>query len=130
MGAGRSVIFAASMRPASMVVIAAAGPTLLPGTGYNFSMPAVSLDSRVSISEDAVFRELGGESVIVHLDSGIYYGLDPVGTRVWQLIDAHGQLKPVFEAALDEFDVEPARLEEDLLRLVTELASRRLVVVR
>jgi hypothetical protein len=53
-----------------------------------------------------------------------------VGTRVWQLIDAHGQLKPVFEAALDEFDVEPARLEEDLLRLVTELASRRLVVVR
>jgi hypothetical protein len=90
----------------------------------------VSLDSRVSISEDAVFRELGGESVIVHLDSGIYYGLDPVGTRVWQLIDAHGQLKPVFEAALDEFDVEPARLEEDLLRLVTELASRRLVVVR
>jgi hypothetical protein len=93
-------------------------------------MPAVSLDSRVSISEDAVFRELGGESVIVHLDSGIYYGLDPVGTRVWQLIDAHGQLKPVFEAALDEFDVEPARLEEDLLRLVTELASRRLVVVR
>jgi hypothetical protein len=93
-------------------------------------MPAVSLDSRVSISEDAAFRELGGESVIVHLDSGIYYGLDPVGTRVWQLIDAHGQLKPVFDAALEEFDVEPARLEEDLLRLVTELASRRLVVVR
>jgi hypothetical protein len=90
----------------------------------------LSLDSRVSVSDDAVFRELGGESVIVNLDSGIYYGLDPVGTRFWQLIDAHGQLNSVFEAALEEFDVEPERLQHDLLQLVTELVSRQLVVVR
>lgn len=91
---------------------------------------AVSLDSRVSISEDAVFRELEGEAVIVHLDSGMYYGLNPVGTRLWQLIDAHGQLQPVFDAALEEFEVEPERLQRDLLQLVSELASRQLVVVR
>jgi hypothetical protein len=91
---------------------------------------AVSLDSRVSISEDAVFRELEGEAVIVHLDSGMYYGLDPVGTRLWQLIDTHGQLQPVFDAALEEFEVEPERLQRDLLQLVSELASRQLVVVR
>jgi Coenzyme PQQ synthesis protein D (PqqD) len=91
---------------------------------------AVSLDSTVSISEDAVFRELEGEAVIVHLDSGMYYGLDPVGTRLWQLIDAHGQLHPVFDAALEEFDVEPERLQHDLLQLVSELAGRQLVVVR
>jgi hypothetical protein len=90
----------------------------------------VSLDSRVSISEDAVFRELEGEAVIVHLASGMYYGLDPVGTRLWQLIDAHGQLQPVFDAALEEFEVEPERLQRDLLQLVSELASRQLVVVR
>lgn len=90
----------------------------------------LSLDSRVSVSEDAVFRELGGESVIVHLDSGIYYGLDPVGTRFWQLVDRHGQLNSVFEAALEEFDVEPERLRHDLLQLVTELVSRQLLVVR
>lgn len=90
----------------------------------------VSLASRVSISEDAVFRELDGEAVIVHLDSGMYYGLDPVGTRLWQLIDAHRELKPVFDAALAEFDVEPEVLQRDLLQLVSELASRQLVVVQ
>lgn len=83
----------------------------------------------MSISEDAVFRELEGEAVIVHLDSGMYFGLDPVGTRLWQLIDAHGQLTPVFEAALGEFDVEPEVLQRDLLHLVSELEQRRLVVV-
>jgi hypothetical protein len=73
---------------------------------------------------------LEGEAVIVHLASGMYYGLDPVGTRLWQLIDAHGQLQPVFDAALEEFEVEPERLQRDLLQLVSELASRQLVVVQ
>lgn len=91
---------------------------------------SVTLESRVRISDDAVFRELEGEAVIVHLDSGMYYGLDPVGTRLWQLIDAHGQLQPAFEAALGEFEVEPERLQRDLLQLVSDLERHRLVVVQ
>lgn len=92
-------------------------------------MSAISLDSRVSVAEDAVFRELDGEAVILQLESGMYYGLDPIGTRLWQLIQTHGQLKPVFDAALGEFDVEPETLQKDLLQLVTDLAARKLVVV-
>ena len=92
-------------------------------------MSQLSLESRVSISDDAVFRELDGEAVILHLESGMYYGLDPVGTRLWQLIDAHHQLQPVFAAALEEFDVDPATLQKDLLQLVSDLATRQLVVV-
>lgn len=93
-------------------------------------MADLTLQSRVSIAEDAVFRELDGEAVILHLDSGMYYGLDPVGTRLWQLIDAHGQLQPVFDAALEEFDVQPEMLERDLLQLVSDLAGRQLIVVQ
>jgi hypothetical protein len=92
-------------------------------------MPQISLERDIRISDDAVFRELDGEAVILHLDSGMYYGLDPVGTRLWQLIDAHGRLQPVLEAAVQEFDVEPNVLERDLLDLVTELLDKRLVVV-
>lgn len=93
-------------------------------------MPDVSLESRVTVAEDTVFRELDGEAVILQLESGMYYGLDPVGTRLWQLIDQHGQLQPVYDAALREFDVEPAQLRSDLLALVSELAGKQLVVVR
>jgi hypothetical protein len=92
-------------------------------------VPDLSLDQHVRISESAVFRELDGESVIVHLDSSMYFGLDPVGTRLWQLIDAHGSLRSVFDAALAEFEVEPAVLERDLLDLVSDLAGRQLVDV-
>lgn len=93
-------------------------------------MSDISLDSRVAIHADAVFRELDGEAVILQLDEGMYFGLDPVGTRLWQLIEAHGTLRPVLEAALTEFDVTPDVLEHDLLDLVSTLAEKRLVVVQ
>jgi hypothetical protein len=93
-------------------------------------MPQVSLDNRVAIHQDAVFRELDGEAVILQLEAGMYYGLDPVGTRLWQLIEAHGQLRPVLDAALQEFDVASDVLERDLIELVSGLAAKHLVVVR
>ena len=92
-------------------------------------MPALTLDTRVAIHEDAVFRELDGEAVILQLDSGVYFGLDPVGTRLWQLIEAHGQLRPVYDAALQEFDVAPDVLERDLLELASGLVEKHLIVV-
>jgi hypothetical protein len=88
-----------------------------------------SLDRRVRISDDAVFRELDGEAVILHLDSGTYFGLDPVGTRLWQLIAEHGHLQPVYEAAIEEFAVDPAVLERDLLDLVAALSDKGLVTL-
>lgn len=93
-------------------------------------MPQVSLDNRVTIHPDAVFRELDGEAVILQLEAGMYFGLDPVGTRLWQLIDVHGRLRPVLEAALEEFDVTADVLERDLIELVSELAEKQLVVVQ
>lgn len=92
-------------------------------------MPDISLDSQVRVSDDAIFRELDGEAVILQLEAGVYFGLDPVGTRLWQLIEEHGSLRPVVDAALSEFDVERGDLERDLLDLVRVLADKQLVTV-
>jgi len=90
----------------------------------------ISLDNRVAIHQDAVFRELDGEAVILQLEAGMYFGLDPVGTRLWQLIETHGQLRPVLEAALQEFDVSRDVLERDLIELVSRLSEKELLVVQ
>ena len=77
-----------------------------------------------------MFRELDGEAVILQLEAGMYFGLDPVGTRLWQLIETHGQLRPVLEAALQEFDVSRDVLERDLIELVSRLSEKELLVVQ
>jgi hypothetical protein len=89
----------------------------------------LSLDSRVRIDPDVVFRELDGEAVVLHLVTGLYFGLNEVGSRVWQLIEAEGDLRRVFEALRREYDVADSRLKEDLVRLIEQLREKGLVRV-
>ena len=89
----------------------------------------ISLERTVRIGEETVFRELAGEAILLQLEAGMYFGLDPVGTRLWQLIAERGSLREVFEHARQEFDVDDATLERDLLALVTQLADKKLVSV-
>jgi hypothetical protein len=88
-----------------------------------------TLQSRTSVPEDVIFREVGGEAVIVNLESGQYYGLDDVGTRMWMLLDEHGQVALTYEALLAEYEVGEDRLRRDLLALIDELASHGLLQV-
>jgi hypothetical protein len=89
----------------------------------------VSLESSVAIGEDVVSRDLEGEAVILNLESGIYFGLDKVGTRIWSLLQEDGSLRRAFEAVQQEYDVAPEKLEGDLLRLVEELCAKGLLRV-
>jgi hypothetical protein len=87
-----------------------------------------TLSDEVTISPEVLIQELDGEAVLLDLASESYFGLDDVGTRIWQLLQEHGSLQRVYDAMLTEFDVEPVRLEEDLLRHVGELADAGLVI--
>ena len=90
----------------------------------------VSLNCIATIDgENIVSRELEGEAVMLNLESGAYFGLDEVGTRIWQLIQEHGSLRKVLEVMQSEFDAAPETLENDLLRLVEELRGKGLVSV-
>jgi hypothetical protein len=83
---------------------------------------------RFRVSDTVVFREIDAEAVLLDLHSGIYFGLDAVGTRVWTLLLELGTPEQVYARMIAEYDVSPQVLRNDVLRLVDELASKRLVV--
>jgi hypothetical protein len=74
-------------------------------------------------------RELDGELVILDLDSGLYFGLDPVGTRIWQFVEEHGSLRVVWDRMRQEFDAPSDRLQSDLLAFVDALVAQGLVTI-
>jgi hypothetical protein len=73
------------------------------------------------------FCELGGEAVVLNLDTGVYYGLDPVGTRVWRLLQQPRTVAELRDFIVDEFDVVPDRCEADLRPFLASLQSHGLV---
>jgi hypothetical protein len=86
----------------------------------------LTLQNRVTVCDDVVFRLLGEESVILSLDTGLYFGLDPVGTRIWTLLPER-DLAGVAEAIQQEFDAELQQIQQDVLSLVEQLVAKRLV---
>jgi len=65
--------------------------------------------------------------VILDLATGTYFGLDPVGARIWELVGEGKSLGEVCEQMLEEYEVSREELEGDVLRLAEELAGRGLV---
>jgi hypothetical protein len=86
----------------------------------------LTLDDGIAVAEDTVFRELEGESVLLNLASGMYFGLDTVGTRVWQLFVETRSLRAVRDRLIEEFDVDAVTAERDLLDLAEALVDKGL----
>ena len=87
----------------------------------------VTFDTILRRSDDVLFQEVGGEAVLLDLASEQYFGLDPVGTRIWELLDGQAALGDVHASLCAEYDAEAARIGEDLLALAGALAAAGLV---
>ena len=84
---------------------------------------------RIRVPENVLFRELDGESVILNVDDDRYYGLDDIGTRIWQVLTECGSLERTFQALKAEYDVDPGTLRRDISGLVDKLTEKGLLDV-
>jgi hypothetical protein len=85
------------------------------------------MTDRALVAADVMAREVGDEVVILNLATGTYFGLDPVGARVWQLIGEKKNLFEIREVLLSEYEVQAADLETDLTTLLDALLHEGLI---
>ena len=87
----------------------------------------MNLNQTIALSPRVISQEIAGETVMLDLDSECYFGLDAVGTRIWQLIGGNGELLTIYNILIEEYDVEEARLRADLEALITQACERGLI---
>jgi len=92
--------------------------------------PILSRRSIVVAAKDQVSCDLAGEAAILNIKNGVYYGLDPVGARIWQLIQQPRSVDEVRETLVGEYEVEPERCAQDLVALLEQLLAEGLIEVR
>ncbi|HBH35208.1 MAG TPA: PqqD family protein [Gammaproteobacteria bacterium] len=87
------------------------------------------LSSTISISKEVLSQEVSGETVLLDLQSESYFGLDAVGTRIWQLLQEENHLQQLFDTMLEEYDVDEKQLEKDLNELLDKLIDEGLITI-
>jgi hypothetical protein len=89
----------------------------------------LSSSSIVVASQEQVSCDLADEVVILHLTSGVYYGLDAIGARIWTLIQMPMRVNDIMKVLLQEHDVDPDRCAHDLVALLEDMADHSLIEV-
>jgi hypothetical protein len=90
----------------------------------------LSVQSVVVASKDQVSCDLGGEAAILSIRNGVYYGLDPVGAQIWNMLQKPHRVAELREAVIQEYAVEPERCERDLIALLEKLLLEGLIEVK
>jgi hypothetical protein len=88
---------------------------------------SMELIGKLTISTNAVARQVGDDTVILHLGSGTYFGLDAVGARIWQLMEEGKSVNEICDVMLDEYEVSREDLEHDITGLIKDLVAQDLV---
>lgn len=91
---------------------------------------AIATSSVVVATKDQVSSDLAGEAIVLSLATAMYYGLDQVGARIWELMREPTRVADIRDAIASEYDVELERCERDVLDLLRQLATEGLIEVR
>jgi hypothetical protein len=87
----------------------------------------MEFEQKISFSDAIFAQEVDGEMVLLDMNSESYFGLDEVGCSIWQAMQEHKVLQEAYDALLEIYDVEPDRLEGDLVVFVEQLRDAGLI---
>jgi hypothetical protein len=89
---------------------------------------SLSLETRLTRSRTHVACEVGDEMVILSLQNGEYYGLNPIASRIWTLLEGPVTIQTIRDILLGEYyDVSPERCVEQVIVLLEEMVELGLV---
>jgi len=89
----------------------------------------MNLNKKVTFTDTVFAQEVDGEMVLLDMNSENYFGLDEVGTAIWQAMQEKESLKEVFEVLVEQYEVEEDVLKNDLVTFVEKLEESGLVKV-
>ena len=84
---------------------------------------------RVEINDGVIWRDVGGDVVILNVEAGVYFGIDGSGSQMWRELAEHGSVEKTFESLQQQLDVAPDELKRDLDDLLDKLVQKGLVQV-
>ena len=85
--------------------------------------PPLGPDTVLARSDELLEGDIDGETVMMSIEQGTYYGLDPIGSEIWALLDTPRSVAEICATMGERYDVEPLECERDVLVFLRDLVS-------
>jgi len=77
---------------------------------------------------DLLFNQIDGEVVMLSIENSKYYGMDKVGSRIWELLENPLTFKELVNILMDEYNVSEDKCTNDTLCFLVKLRDRKLLL--
>ena len=88
------------------------------------------MNQTVQVLPDVLSQEVSGETVLLDLNNENYFGLNEVGTRIWQLLQEQDNLEKIYDVLLDEYEVDTKQLRTDFDDIINQLKDTGLIMFK
>ena len=87
-------------------------------------------ETTVCRAQNTVFTKIDEQVVMMDIEQGVYYGLNPVAARTWELIENPATIKEICQQLIQEFEVSLEVCQEHIISFLDELVEKNIVVVK
>ncbi len=92
-------------------------------------MKIITAESRISQNKDILASNIDEEKVMMSVEKGLYYGLNPVGSQLWDLLEKNITVSSLIDAVLLKYDVDREDCERDVLEFLADLYKKGILHV-
>ncbi|PLX01295.1 MAG: PqqD family protein [Marinilabiliales bacterium] len=90
----------------------------------------ITADTKIQRKQDIVFNRMDNEVVMLNLEKGEYYGLDEIGSRIWDIIEDEISFQNLIQKLMEEFEVEESMCAADTKDFLMDLHEKKLLVIQ
>ncbi|MFM2484968.1 lasso peptide biosynthesis PqqD family chaperone [Celerinatantimonas yamalensis] len=92
------------------------------------AMTDLTLDTCLQRNPEQIFTKMDGETVMMDLESGNYYGIGGAGNQIWQLLAEPIRIRGLVVKLCDEYEIAHAQCQHDVIAFCQSLINNNLVI--
>ena len=81
-------------------------------------------------STDILHTKLDNEVVMMSIETGEYHGANPVGNRIWELMENPVTMETLCDELVTEYNVEASVCEQETLSFLNLLLEKKLIITK
>ncbi len=89
----------------------------------------IGIDAKIARNTEIISTDMDDETVMMSIDKGEYYGVNPVGSRVWELLESPRTVSGLCETLLREYDVPQEQCHKDIMSFLNHLSEKGLIAI-
>lgn len=86
-------------------------------------------NAKFTQNNEIVFSQMDDEIVMMNLEKGEYYGISPVGSRIWELLETPQTVDDICRTLCKEYAVSPEKCTEEVLIFITQMKEKNIITI-